>query len=356
MMRERSSFTSRNSRVLVMAAGAVFWITPCALAQTNWQATTGSWFTSNNWTAGVPSSSETATIDNGGTAQIASGSAAAEGLVLGASSTGTIALSNTGSLAVPSEYVGEGGNGIFNQTGGTNNAGTVDMATGDLEAIGSYALSGGTLNAQSVYVGYEGTGAFTQTGGTSSVTGTLNVVTRNSSFSTSGATGSAATVSNNGSFSIANQMYTAGTVANFAHLSLAGAAGANEAGDLTVTGNYSSNSGNAVLDMGLGGPTAGSQYAVLNVSGTASLAGTLDVSLTNGFVPFPGETFDIINAKSRSGSFSTLNLPKGLAAPLLIDYTSTGVVLQYIPEPAGTALLAVAALNLLRRRSVPNHK
>jgi hypothetical protein len=84
------------------------------------------------------------------------------------------------------------------------------------------------------------------------------------------------------------------------------------------------------------------------------LAGTLDVTLTNGFVPSPGETFDIINAKSRSGSFSTLNLPKGLAEPFLIDYTPTGVVLQYVPEPAATALLAVAALNLLRRRWAPN--
>jgi hypothetical protein len=151
--------------------------------------------------------------------------------------------------------------------------------------------------------------------------------------------------------SIANASDTATTLYNDGTLWLAGAAGSSAAGDLTVTGNYGGGTQQyTVLDIGLGGAGAGSQYGQLDVSGTATLVGTLDVSLSNGFVPYPGETFDIVTAGSRSGTFQTTEFPTGLSNPWLINYTSNGVVLEYVPEPASAAILALAAVNLLRRR------
>ena len=65
-------------------------------------------------------------------------------------------------------------------------------------------------------------------------------------------------------------------------------------GVLNVTGDYSQ-TGNLKIE--LGGNTAGTgagHYDQVNVSGNASLAGTLAVSLFGGFNPNVGDTFDIM--------------------------------------------------------------
>jgi len=59
----------------------------------------------------------------------------------------------------------------------------------------------------------------------------------------------------------------------------------------------------------LAGTTPGSQYDQVQVSGSASLAGTLSVSLINGFTPQANETFDILTGSTPSGMFNTLQLP-----------------------------------------------
>jgi hypothetical protein len=51
------------------------------------------------------------------------------------------------------------------------------------------------------------------------------------------------------------------------------------------------------------------------VTGTATLGGTLDVSLSNGFAPAVGTSFDILTFKQHSGDFAAengLNLRNGL--------------------------------------------
>ena len=59
----------------------------------------------------------------------------------------------------------------------------------------------------------------------------------------------------------------------------------------------------------LAGTTPGSQYDQVQVTGSASLAGTLSVSLINGFAPQANETFDILTGSTPSGMFDTLQLP-----------------------------------------------
>jgi hypothetical protein len=82
--------------------------------------------------------------------------------------------------------------------------------------------------------------------------------------------------------------------------------GTGVAGTLTINGSYTQTSTGA-LDIDLGGTTVGSQYDQLAVSGTASLGGTIDVSLINGFHPALGSTFQPLTFGSSTGNFGFYN-------------------------------------------------
>ncbi len=101
----------------------------------------------------------------------------------------------------------------------------------------------------------------------------------------------------------------------------------NSAGSITIEGNYTQQS-TGVLDIQLGGTTAGTEYDQLTVTGTASLAGTLKVSLIDDFLPQGDDSFTIVPYDTRSGDFSTLNLPEEYRWD--IEYASSGVVLTVL--------------------------
>ena len=83
------------------------------------------------------------------------------------------------------------------------------------------------------------------------------------------------------------------------------------ANTLTVNGNLSL-APTSVLNVKIGGAAAG-QYGNIHVTGSATLRGTLNSSLINGFVP-SGQSFDVITATTGpvTGSFTTLTLPVGI--------------------------------------------
>jgi subtilase-type serine protease len=64
-------------------------------------------------------------------------------------------------------------------------------------------------------------------------------------------------------------------------------------GVLTITGNLTESQPSA-LDILLGGTTPGTEYSQLIVDGKASLLGSLDLALVDGFSLSSGETFDIV--------------------------------------------------------------
>jgi hypothetical protein len=82
--------------------------------------------------------------------------------------------------------------------------------------------------------------------------------------------------------------------------------GRGAAGTLTIDGSYTQTATGAV-DIDIGGTTAGSQYDQLDVSGTTSLGGSLDVALINGFHPAVGNTFQVLSFGSSSGTFTAFN-------------------------------------------------
>ena len=69
------------------------------------------------------------------------------------------------------------------------------------------------------------------------------------------------------------------------------------------------NSGAPVLQIELAGTAPGTQYDQLHVTGQLSLGGTLQVSLLNAFAPAAGNTFDILDWGTLSGTFAALHLP-----------------------------------------------
>ena len=115
-------------------------------------------------------------------------------------------------------------------------------------------------------------------------------------------------------------------------------------GILSVVGNYTqTSSGN--LDIEIGGPNPGSAgFSQLNVTGTAGLDGTLDVSLFNGFTPYNGETFTILTSAGLNASvFSAFNGLQEGNVTFTVAYTPDDVILNAIvvssvPEPASLVM------------------
>ncbi len=64
----------------------------------------------------------------------------------------------------------------------------------------------------------------------------------------------------------------------------------------------------ATVAMRLAGPDAG-QFDALDVEQQAALAGTLTVSLLDGFSPTAGQAFDLIDAQTFTGAFDAIDLP-----------------------------------------------
>jgi fibronectin-binding autotransporter adhesin len=82
------------------------------------------------------------------------------------------------------------------------------------------------------------------------------------------------------------------------------------------------------LTMELGGLTRGSLYDGLNIAGSLYADGILSLSLINGYAPGLGDSFDLFDAASTTGSFDSLLLP-ALAQYLTWDTSglySTGTV------------------------------
>jgi hypothetical protein len=173
---------------------------------------------------------------------------------------------------------------------------TTNTATGHFTVGAGYHFTApgtfsnaGTVTIQSGASFSTGTGDYTQSAGATSVDGTLtatNVWVNGGSL--------------NGVGTIIGNLINAAIVTP-----------GDPTGTLSIQGNYTQTATGA-LDINLAGPGV---YGVLAVSGTATLAGMLNISLTNGYKPGVAASFTILTFGTRSGDFGTengLNLGNGL--------------------------------------------
>jgi autotransporter-associated beta strand protein len=160
--------------------------------------------------------------------------------------------------------------------------------------------TGGTISGAGMLI-KEGVGTLrlygdnSYSGGTDVRLGTLFVTSDSGSATGSGSVNVNAGAALAGTGIIAGAVTSAGTVAP----------GLFPEGTLHVLGNYSqSSSGKLEIDL-----LSQSSFDKLQIGGSMSLDGDLEISLVGGYVPEFGTQFDILDFTSVTGAFSSLTLP-----------------------------------------------
>jgi hypothetical protein len=234
----------------------------------------------------------------------------------------TLSSSDGGGSGVSIVGGGTGSGGIGGGFGGGFNV--PGNATGVTIDAGATGNTVGGAGAGNVIAGNAGDGVLVTGIGT-----TGNVVADNFIGTDSTGTkvmlngGDAVEIDANAQASVSGAV--TGDVSNGGTLNLGGP------GVLNVTGNYTQLA-TATLALGLGGTTAGTQFDQLNVSGTATLDGTLTATSLGGFVAPPGSTFPVLTFGQRAGDFAAKIL-----GPLSSFYTATNLTL-FAPAPPVASL------------------
>jgi hypothetical protein len=105
-------------------------------------------------------------------------------------------------------------------------------------------------------------------------------------------------------------------------------------GTTTINGAYTQGI-NASLAIDIAGVAPGTGNDVVAISGAATLAGSLKVTLQNGFVPSLGQAFLIASYASKTGTFGFVAPPAGLpqGAAMQVDYSSATQLYLRIVAP-----------------------
>ncbi len=177
--------------------------------------------------------------------------------------------------------------------GDFNNAGSLDIM-GTVTVAGAFANSGSLILSGTLTL--TAGGSYTQTAGGSSIL--------------SGGTLTAATVNLQGGIVTGSGTIT-GNVTNAAEIDVGGAGAI---GQLAIAGDYTQTAA-GILNLEVGGYDAGSGFDQLTISGQATLDGTLNVSLLNGFVPMSGDAFSLLTFASATGTFADGTIDPAFGPP-----------------------------------------
>jgi hypothetical protein len=117
-------------------------------------------------------------------------------------------------------------------------------------------------------------------------------------------------------------------------------------GAIKIVGNYIQDAGGSV-QFDFGGITAGNTYDLLTITGSATLDGTANLDLVNGFSPSSGTNFTPLTSTGLSGVFATVNGVDQTSVELNPSYTpddfvinaqKVGVVMTPVSASAGVPL------------------
>jgi hypothetical protein len=110
-------------------------------------------------------------------------------------------------------------------------------------------------------------------------------------------------------------------------------------GIVAANGGYACTA-NSTLACALGGTTAGTGYAQLQAAGTVTLNGALSVVLTNGYLPTTSDSFTVLTAGSRNGTFASFTYPSNQVTMQLSNATSSVIVQVTAVAPPPPLLLS----------------
>jgi outer membrane autotransporter protein len=252
-------------------------------AQTNWVGQTGGWNVPGNWDNGVPDSSNSATIDNGGTALVQNFGNQSSNLFVGLLDSGNLVVPTRAMLSAGPTVIGF----LFASDGNVSvtGPGSVFTVSGDIQ-VGAFGT--GTLTVQNG--GAAAINGYLQMGLLPGGDGTVVVSGPNSSLMISGGdivVGGSGT----GRLTVAN----GGAVAGTGNVEIGFDVGSN--GTVLVTGSSS------IL--------TSAQVLYLGYSGTGIL------TVADGAVIQVGGGTGLLTLGSQPGSIGTLNIGNGNAAGTL---------------------------------------
>jgi hypothetical protein len=220
--------------------------------------------------------------------------------------------------AVPTSKIIIQNNGVLQKVGGVlpttiripveNKGGTVDTGGKHVRLEGGYNQTAGTTTV--------GTGNLVVTGALLAAGGMVELSGGSLTASMGLQVAQGAVLSGYGSIF--------GDVNNAGHILVGGLT---TTGTLSITGFYQQVS-TGTLDMKIGGTVSG-MFDVLEINGSASLAGTLNITLFGGFAPAQGDSFMVLESTGqRSGTFDATNYPPlGDGLAWLTEYNDNNVTL-----------------------------
>jgi fibronectin-binding autotransporter adhesin len=234
-------------------------------------------------------------------------------------------VTNAAQIALAGQIVNQNNvNALLNFANNTGSLTLLPPTFQNLTTSGTFTNSGKfTVSKGSAFTVGGSNGNYNQSGGTTTVDGTLAVPTGLANI-TGGTLQGAGTFS--GNVSVGNASGAAATFIIGDSIKKAGA--------ISITNNYTQLA-TGVMDVQLGGLKAGSQYSQVNITGTASLNGTLNINPLVKTIPPLGTTFTILSAPSGvSGTFSTVNGTKINASEhFQVNYNPTSVDLAVVSGP-----------------------
>ncbi len=263
----------------------------------------------------------------------------------------------TGNVDAGGQLLINGSTASFSAAGGTNN-GQISVINGSLTYTDAMTNNtSGELTLVNATATFAGDGIPTSGGGNNADgltnLGTLNLINATVNGDVHSPAGSTINVA--GTVTFNNGLVSGG--ANFSGTSnLITFNGTYSPGDspsdVQITGDVSLGTA-ATLILELAGTTLGTEYDHLNITGNLAADGTLDIQLLNNFAPTFGDTFDLLDFGSLTGTFDAINLPS-LAGGLSFDTSSlltTGSI-SVVPEPTTAMLVTFLGLIVTRRRQL----
>jgi alpha-L-arabinofuranosidase len=121
-----------------------------------------------------------------------------------------------------------------------------------------------------------------------------------------------------------------------ASISNSGTLSVGAANSVTVSGAYSQSS-TGTLGIQLGGGPSTNEFGTLTITAAATLAGTLQATIVDGYAPATTDTFTPISYAGETGSFASDSMPSGSGYQFHAAVTFTNVTLSAAPTSSLTA-------------------